>query len=167
MLPQLFEPYRKEQGTWDTWAYIAISAAVSGKTGEALVVGVIIVIFVGIVVANAYLLHTMGRYLWYVYTTRAWGKDPASRALQTILIGTVVVWVVSFIAFRSGKIDYALHVNVLGVSLLLFALGVTQVEKRQTRREQGTPQLTGGASSAKPSNVPSISGWIKRNKKEQ
>jgi hypothetical protein len=165
MLPQLFEPYRRERGTWDTWAHIGLTAAVSGKTGEALVIGVIIVVIAGIIWANAYLLHTTAKYLWYVYTTRTWGKDRASRALQAISIGAVVVWVLSFVAYRNGDIDYALHVDILGVSFLLFALGVTQIEKRETQRgQQGTPQLAGAASSTKPSNVPNARNFLGRRK---
>src|SRR4051794_11598167 len=115
MLSQMFEPYRRENGSWDTWIYIGLQTALSGKTGEALVIGVIIVFFVAIVIANVFLLHQMGVYLWNTYRYRATKNDAAARALQAILVGAVLMWSISYAAFKAGNIGYALHVNIIGL----------------------------------------------------
>jgi len=129
MFNGFLEPYRKEDGAWDTKALQILGFLLGARNPDALVLAVILIIVLVVAGVNIWFAFLVGQYLWFLYTKRATGNSPKDNALRMILASWIGISTITVILYHFGGFGSALTANILGISFLLFAFGVTQFDK--------------------------------------
>ncbi len=137
------EPYRQEEGKWDTIAVQFAFAMMGARSLDVLFgVGILLIVAAVIFLVGTFIMLLMEQtatYLGQVWRTRGVGNSRTARIIQASYISVLLAWLVSIGMYANDSLSWVVLINILSFSLMLFAFTVVTVDVIEERMEAGHP----------------------------